>query len=139
MTFGEKIHVERTKRGMNQKEFGQLIGVSTRIVSLYETNKSYPRTREDYARIATTLNLDVNYLLTENEEFVMGVGAEYGPQGAKGAERVLADVNALFAGGEMADEDLDTFMEAVQKAYWEVKKINKEKYSSKKNTKENND
>ena len=139
MTFGEKIHVERTKRGMNQKEFGQLIGVSTRIVSLYETNKSYPRTRDDYARIATTLNLDVNYLLTENEEFVMGVGAEYGTRGAKGAERVLADVNALFAGGEMADEDLDIFMQAVQQAYWEVKKINKEKYSSKKNVKENND
>ena len=113
MTFGEKIHVERTKRGMNQKEFGQLIGVSTRIVSLYETNKSYPRTRDDYARIATTLNLDVNYLLTENEEFVMGVGAEYGARGAKGAERVLADVNALFAGGEMADEDLDIFRKVI--------------------------
>ena len=139
MTFGEKIHLERTKRGMNQKEFGQLIGVSTRIVSLYETNKSYPRTREDYTRIATALNLNVNYLLTESEEFVMDIGAEYGPRGAKGAERVLADVNALFAGGEMADEDLDVFMQAVQQAYWEVKKINKEKYTPKKHRKENND
>ena len=36
----------------------------------------------------------------------MSVGAEYGGRGAKGAERVLADVNTLFAGGEMADEDL---------------------------------
>ena len=117
---------------MNQTEFGQLIGVSTRIVSLYETNKSYPRTREDYARIAATLNLDVNYLLTENEKLVMGGSAEYLPRGEKDAERVLADVNALFADGEMADEDLDTFMQAVQKAYWEAKKSNKEKYSSKK-------
>lgn len=38
----------------------------------------------------------------------MSVGAEYGGRGAKGAERVLADVNTLFAGGEMADEDLVT-------------------------------
>ena len=51
---------------------------------------------------------------------------------------VLADVNALFAGGEMADEDLDVFMQAVQQAYWEVKKINKEKYTPKKHRKENN-
>ena len=139
MTFGEKIHVERTKRGMNQKEFGQLIGVSTRIVSLYETNKSYPRTREDYTRIATTLNIDVNYLLTENEEFVMGIADQYGSRGAQGASKVLSDVKALFAGGEMAEEDMDVFMKAVQDAYWEVKKINKEKYTPKKYQKKDND
>ena len=139
MTFGEKIHVERTKRGMNQKEFGQLIGVSTRIVSLYETNKSYPRTREDYTRIAAALNLNVNYLLTENEEFVMGIADQYGTRGAQGATKVLSDVKALFAGGEMAEEDMDVFMKAVQDAYWEVKKINKEKYTPKKYRKENND
>ena len=28
---------------------------------------------------------------------------------------------------EMAEEDMDVFMKAVQDAYWEVKKINKEK------------
>lgn len=132
MTFGEKIHTERIKRNMNQKEFGKLIGVSTRIVSLYETNKAFPRTRDDYARIAAALELNVNYLLTESEEFVMGIGLEYGPRSAQGATRVLSDVKALFAGGEMADEDMDIFMKAVQDAYWEVKKINKEKYTPKK-------
>jgi hypothetical protein len=62
----------------------------------------------------------------------MGIGLEYGPRSAQGATRVLSDVKALFAGGEMADEDMDIFMKAVQDAYWEVKKINKEKYAPKK-------
>ena len=139
MTFGEKIHLERTKRGMNQKEFGKLIGVSQRIVSLYETAKSFPRTRDDYARIAEALAIDVNYLLTENEEFVMGIAEQYGTRGAQGANRVLSDVKALFAGGEMAEEDMDVFMKAVQDAYWELKKINKEKYTPKKYQKKDND
>ena len=65
--------------------------------------------------------------------------AEYGARSKKGAERVLADVNALFAGGEMAEEDLDVFMQAVQEAYWNVKRINKEKYTPKKFLKDNDD
>ena len=56
-----------------------------------------------------------------------------------GRDSVNAEVPASLAGGEMADEDLDTFMQAVQQAYWEVKKINREKYTPKKYRKEDND
>ena len=92
-----------------------------------------------YQKIATALGLDVNYLLTENEEFVMGIAEQYGARGAQGATKVLSDVKALFAGGEMAEEDMDVVMKAVQDAYWEVKKINKEKYTPKKYQKKDND
>lgn len=132
MTFAEKIKNERTKLHMTQADFAKHIGVSYRMLQNYESGKNRPRTREVYQKIADALGLNVNYLLTENEEFVLNIGAEYGSRGKKGAERVLADVNALFSGGEMADEDLDVFMQAVQQAYWEVKKINKEKYTPKK-------
>ena len=37
-----------------------------------------------------------------------------------------------FAGGEMAEDDMDTFMQAVQEAYWKVKAANKKKYTPKK-------
>lgn len=132
MTFAEKIKNERTKLHMTQADFAKHIGVSYRMLQNYESGKNRPRTREVYQKIADALGLNVNYLLTENEEFVLNIGAEYGSRSKKGAERVLADVNALFSGGEMADEDLDVFMQAVQQAYWEVKKINKEKYTPKK-------
>ena len=139
MTFAVIIKNERTKLKMTQLDFAEHIGVSYRMLQNYESGKNRPRTREAYQKIANALNLNVNYLLTENEEFVLNVGAEYGARSKKGAERVLADVNALFAGGEMAEEDLDVFMQAVQEAYWNVKRINKEKYTPKKFLKDNDD
>ena len=135
MTFADKLKKERAKLQMTQADFAKHIGVSHRSLQNYELGINHPRSRESYQKIADALGLDVNYLLTENEEFVMGIGS----RGAKGAERVLADVNALFAGGEMAEEDLDVFMQAVQDAYWKVKKINKEKYTPKKYQKKDND
>ena len=139
MAFADIMKKERAKLQMTQADFAKYIGVSHRSLQNYELGLNHPRSRDAYQKIADALNLDVNYLLTENEEFILGIGAEFGPRGAKGAERVLADVNALFAGGEMAEEDLDVFMQAVKDAYWKVKKINKEKYTPKKYQKKDND
>ena len=139
MTFADKIKKERAKLQMTQADFAKHIGVSHRSLQNYELGINHPRSREAYQKIATALGLDVNYLLTENEEFVLGIAEQYGSRGAQGATKVLSDVKALFAGGEMAEEDMDVFMKAVQDAYWEVKKINKEKYTPKKYHKEDND
>jgi hypothetical protein len=51
--------------------------------------------------------------------------ASYGARGKKQAEALMADVTGLFAGGDMADEDLDEFMKQVQAAYWTAKEKNK--------------
>ena len=139
MTFADKIKKERAKLQMTQADFAKYIGVSHRSLQNYELGINHPRSREAYQKIADALGLDVNYLLTENEEFVLGIAEQYGSRGAQGATKVLSDVKALFAGGEMAEEDMDVFMKAVQDAYWEVKKINKEKYTPKKYRKEDND
>ena len=139
MAFADIMKKERAKLQMTQADFAKYIGVSHRSLQNYELGLNHPRSRDAYQKIADALNLDVNYLLTENEEFILGIGAECGPRGAKGAERVLADVTALFAGVEMEEEDLDVFMQAVQDAYWKVKKINKEKYTPKKYQKKDND
>ena len=132
MTFGEKIKAERENRKMNHKDFAKLIGISTRILSAYENGKSFPRTRNDYTRIANTLNLNVNYLLTDNDEFIMQVGSQYGYRAAHGANKILEDVRALFSGGEMAPEDMDELMLKIQETYWEVKRKNHEKFTPKK-------
>lgn len=139
MAFADIIKKERAKLQMTQADFAKYIGVSHRSLQNYELGINHPRSREAYQKIATALGLDVNYLLTENEEFVLGIAEQYGSRGAQGATKVLSDVKALFAGGEMAEEDMDVFMKAVQDAYWEVKKINKEKYTPKKYRKEDND
>ena len=43
----------------------------------------------------------------------------------------MAEVTGLFAGGELADEDLDEMMKGIQEAYWIAKENNK-KYTPKK-------
>ena len=43
----------------------------------------------------------------------------------------MSQVNGLFAGGEMAEEDMDEMMLAIQEAYWLAKKKNR-KYMPKK-------
>ncbi len=44
---------------------------------------------------------------------------------------MLAEVTGLFAGGEMADEDMREMVDAIQEAYLIAKKSNK-KYTPKK-------
>lgn len=131
MDFGEKIKEERKKLNMTQKEFAAKLGVSDRVIWSYEAGKSFPRTREAYKRIADALGLNVNYLLSDDEAFVLSAKEQFGSRGKKGAEKLLAEVTGLFAGGEMAEEDMDELMFAIQEAYVDAKKRNK-KYTPKK-------
>ena len=41
------------------------------------------------------------------------------------AEALVAELSGLFAGGELADEDMDAMMRAVQEAYWIAKENNR--------------
>lgn len=134
MKLSEKIRKLRTEKGVTQTQLAEAIGVSMRMVQEYETNGRYPRNRETYKRMADYFGVDLNYLLTEEEEFTAAAAEKYGYRGAKQAEQVLEQVRGLFAGGEMEDEDKDIMMKAIQDAYWESKEINK-KYTPKKHRK----
>lgn len=131
MTFAEKIKKERLSRGMDQPTFAKHIGVSPRTISYYENGRTFPRTRDDYKRIADILNISVDYLLTENDEFVLQAGEQYGSKGRRDARELMEEVSGLFAGGDLADEDLDEMMRGIQEAYWMAKEKNK-KYTPKK-------
>lgn len=131
MTFAEKIKKERLSRGMDQPTFAKHIGVSPRTISYYENGRTFPRTRDDYKRIADILNVSVDYLLTENDEFVLQAGEQYGSKGRRDARELMEEVSGLFAGGDLADEDLDEMMRGIQEAYWLAKEKNK-KYTPKK-------
>ena len=130
MKFCEKIREARKNAGLKQDEFAKAIGVSLRTVSNYESGERYPKKRETYYKIAEVLKVDVNYLLTDDEEFLLEAEAKYGTKGARQAKALVAEVSGLFAGGELADEDLDEMMKGIQEAYWIAKEKNK-KYTPK--------
>ena len=131
MTFGEKVKNERNRLGLNQDELAKKIGVTRRVISSYENDSSRPRGTERYKKLAEALGVNINYLLSEDEEFIADVEDNYGHRGAKHAKELLAEVTGLFAGGEMADEDMREMVDAIQEAYLIAKKNNK-KYTPKK-------
>ena len=131
MTFGEKVKNERNRLGLNQDELAKKIGVTRRVISSYENASSRPRGTERYKKLAEALGVNINYLLSEDEAFIADVEDNYGHRGAKQAKELLAEVTGLFAGGEMADEDMREMVDAIQEAYLIAKKNNK-KYTPKK-------
>lgn len=131
MTFGDKVKNERNRLGLNQDELAKKIGVTRRVISSYENDSSRPRGTERYKKLAEALGVNINYLLSEDEAFIADVEDNYGHRGAKQAKELLAEVTGLFAGGEMADEDMREMVDAIQEAYLIAKKNNK-KYTPKK-------
>lgn len=131
MKFSDKVRTLRIGAGLTQQQLAASIGVSLRTVTNYETGSRYPKKRELYAKLSEVLKTDINYLLTEDEEFIAQASAKYGDRGARQAQELLAGVSGLFSGGEMEEEDMDEMMLAIQDAYWRAKKKNR-KFAPKK-------
>lgn len=125
MTFGEKVRKAREEAGISQKRLAEMTGIAQRTIQNYETAGRLPKQREYYDLLADALNMDVSVLLDEDAEFVLKVTETYGSRASAQAEEVLERAQALFAGGEMEDEDMDAFMRRLQDAYWKAKEKNR--------------
>ena len=125
MKFGEKLRERRREKGLTQAQLAELAGISKRTVIYYERGQTYPQNRLVYRKLADALGVDADYLRNENDEFVASAMTAYGSRGRRQAEELMNDVTGLFAGGDMADEDLDEFMKQIQAAYWDAKEKNK--------------
>ena len=125
MRFCEKVKKERLAKGLTQQQFADRLGVSLRTITNYEKGESYPKQREIYEKMADILGVDINYLLTENEEFYISANEKYGSAGAAQAKALMQEVTGLFAGGELSPDDMDEMMKAIQDAYWIAKEKNR--------------
>lgn len=130
MKFGEKLRALRKEKKLSQEQVAKELGISRRAYIGYEQEGRYPRRREIYHKLAALYECDVNYLLTEDEEFLFDAEARYGVRGKMQARQLVAEVSGLFAGGELAEEDKDEMMQAIQQAYWIAKRKNR-KYAGK--------
>lgn len=131
MTFGEKVRAARIERDLSQKELARRTGIAVRTIINYESGARLPKRRESYVALAEVLDVDLHALMDDNAEFVIHASGKFGSRGQRQAEKLVKDVKALYAGGELNEEDMDAMMRAIQDAYWEAKKINR-KYIPKK-------
>lgn len=131
MSFGKKVKALREKLGLTQKEFANLIGTSSKTVSNYESKDLRPRKMEAYEKMAEIFGVNVNYLLTDEDYFIINSADSFGYKGAKDAQALVESMAGLFAGGELPEEDKDALFDAIQEAYWQTKLKNK-KYGNRK-------
>ena len=131
MTFGEKLRKARKEKGLTQAELAKKAGLGLRTITNYEKGTSYPQRRNVYKILADILDIEADYLHNEEDDFIADVQATHGSRGRKQAQELMDEVTGLFAGGELAEEDMDEFVRAVQEAYWDAKKLAKKKFTRK--------
>ena len=131
MKFGEKLKALRTDKGISQKALSDQTGISLRAIQNYETKDILPKSRDSYDALARALDVEVSTLLDENVAFQVEARERYGSRGERQARAILDQVGALYAGGDLSEEDMDAFNRALQEAYWDAKAVN-QKFTPKK-------
>ena len=134
MELKDRIAKIRRMRGFTQAELAEKLGVSARAVQNYEAGTRTPK-RDMIAKIAEVLGVNEGALATDEEFFVIEAKEKYGSKGKAAAQKLIESAAALFAGGDISEDDKANVMEALQEAYWEAKIANK-KYTPKKYRKE---
>ena len=126
-TTGEKIREGRANLGITQTELAEKIGVTLRTISKYEKQGVMPRG----ANLQSNDEIvDPAYGLEESP-YIESARAVYGKRGAADVEQLLTQTRALFAGGDVPEEDKELFFQAVTEAYFANKQRASEKFTRK--------
>ena len=122
MTFAEKLKQIRMGAGLNQEELANTINVAKRSLLSYEKGEFLPRSKEVYTSLSEYFDIPVKFWTTESDDDEQKC-QDYAEKAGDRHEidRVISDIQALFAGGRMSEEDAEKVMQAMKEAYWEVK------------------
>jgi len=140
MTFAEKVKQARINEGLSQTQLAEKIGVSLRAITAYERTGCKPRP-STLAKLADVLKVSTTYLTDincdnpvegiEKDAIVMEARMKYGSQGARDVDMLLAENKALFAGGELSEDQKEKFFRAITEAYFACRDEAKRKYGRK--------
>lgn len=139
-SFAEKVRDARIELGLTQPQLGELCGVSGRAVQTYEKGEKMPR-EATMLKLAKALHVSVKFLTDqecdnpladiEKDGYIEEARERYGAKGVRDVQSLLNDNQALFAGGELSEEQKDEFFQAIMAAYLTCKEEAKKKFSSK--------
>lgn len=137
MELKDRIAGIRKYKGLTQAELANKIGMTTRAIQNYESGNRIPKSAV-LEKIAEGLGVTIDDLASEDDKFVIKATEQYGSRGKVDAQQLIENANALFAGGDITEEDKTYVMEALQEAYWRAKIKNK-RHIPKKYRKDNSD
>ncbi len=140
-TFAEKVKTARSELEMTQSELGEATGVSLRTILDYEKGKKVPR-QSTLLKLAKALKVSSRFLSDEScddpladiekDGYITEARDRYGARGVRDLDKLLAENAAVFAGGELSQDQKDQFFQAVMTAYVTSKEAAKETFSRKK-------
>ena len=126
-TTADKIRESRIRLNLKQQELADQIGVCLRTITKYEKQGVMPRGLNLH-KLSEVLGVSEAYLTNDEIEdptygleeapYVDSARAAYGKKGADDMERLLTQTQALFAGGDIPEEDKDLFFKAISDAYF---------------------
>ena len=138
--FTDKVRDARIELGLTQTQLGEAAGVSLRTILAYEKGEKKPR-QATMLKLAKALKVSVKFLSDdacedpmediEKDGYIEEAREKYGSKGGRDIEQLLADNAALFAGGELTQEQKDEFFQAIMTAYVTCKEEAKSKFGRK--------
>ncbi len=139
--FADKIRDARTELGLSQPQLAEKCGLSVRVILDYEKGKKRPRPTT-MMKLAKALQVSTKFLSDdecdnpmediEKDGYIEEARIRYGSNGAKEVDALLAANKALFAGGELSDDQKERFFQAITEAYFACREEAKKKYGRKK-------
>lgn len=115
MELKDRIAGIRKFKGLTQAELAEKIGMTTRAIQNYESGNRIPKSAV-LEKIAEGLGVTIDDLASEDDKFVIQATEQYGSRGKVDAQQLIENANALFAGGDITEEDKTYVMEALQEA-----------------------
>lgn len=143
-SFQEKVKEHRGLLGLTQKQLAERAGIGYRTVVTYESGERFPHAAQLY-KLAKALGVSTEFLKNDavddpsygidRMEYIEQMRLEAGTGEALDLEAMLAQNQAMFAGGTISQEAKDAYFQAVMKAYVECKEAAKETYGRRKKRK----
>lgn len=138
MTIGEKLKAARLAANLSQEVLAEKVSLSSRTIRFYEKDERLPDVA-DMIKLATAVGVPTEYFLPEQElgkveeqeAFLQQAKEAYGARGKAQAQLILDQTSALFAGGELAEEDQEAFFRTMSEIYFDAKQKSR-KYTPKK-------
>lgn len=119
MTFGEKLKKARKAKKLTQAQLGKIVGININTICNYEKGKTYPQNRQVYSNLAEALDVDENYLKSENEELILESADEYGYTGRIEAQDFIQQATLLFSREDLSEEEKENIIREVVNIYWD--------------------
>lgn len=107
MLFGDRLKMLREDKDITQKQLGQIVGVSDRVIGYYESNNRFPKDENTLKALADYFGVSLDYLLGRNNESHVSLNSEN--KSNKNIDEIIEDFEisldtATMPNGENMDE-----------------------------------